>query len=73
MAWFEVIFVSWNGFIVIFEKKESREAIVRIAILFHMRLFRTENLVAMEAWRNGFSTLFVYVYLKLSLSLKSIH
>ena len=40
-----------------FWRTESREAIVSNAILFHMRLFRTENLVAIEAWRNGFSTL----------------
>ena len=40
-----------------FSKKESREAIVSTAILLLVRLFRTENLVVMDAWCNCFSIL----------------
>ena len=59
IVWFEMIFTSWNGFILIFEERKQRSSChcTAIFILFHERLFRTENFVAMEAWRNRFSTL----------------
>ena len=57
IVWFEAKSTSQNGFILIFEERKQRNNCHCTAILFHVGLFRTENLVAMEARRNRFSTL----------------